>query len=483
MVTEGETSERPLSERHMPLSRLRDLSTFHRTALLGFAAAITIFAVGMAIGMRSMRSELRAQAAQLRAEQREFSLTEKLRWKGDRLATAARSYVSGDASQLPVWRVTAGEFDRARQAFVAGLRDQASAANVVQSATEFARAQSESLAAVERTHDVKAASGSLEREALPAHRRLNDNVDVFVNRAEGSFRAKHQQAEQALHHLVLGMNTLLAVLIISSVGVAWYFARHLSRAYGKEQMALQAAEQAIAARDELMGVVAHDLRNPLAAISMKAAVLGEGAESDKTRKQAQSIENVTMRMDYLIKTMLDVVTIEASHFSVKPTAGDAEDLMREIADMFGTVAEAKQILLAWKVTPPRIRVCFDRERVLQVLTNLVGNALKFTPQGGRVTMTVDVADGRARFGVSDTGHGIAGEDLPRVFDRFWRKGGVSQKGTGLGLFIAKSIVVAHGGKIWVESELGHGSTFYFTLALAPPTADVAATEQGGPVPA
>jgi signal transduction histidine kinase len=125
------------------------------------------------------------------------------------------------------------------------------------------------------------------------------------------------------------------------------------------------------------------------------------------------------------------------------------------------------VRLEQSVADAGLAVLADRERVFQVLSNLVGNALKFTPSGGRVSLSVEQQGATVRFAVCDTGPGIPPVSLPRVFDRFWTET-PGKKGTGLGLFIAKGIVDAHGGRIWVESELGHGATFAFTLPLVDP---------------
>ena len=130
--------------------------------------------------------------------------------------------------------------------------------------------------------------------------------------------------------------------------------------------------------------------------------------------------------------------------------------------MFAQRAAAQQVRFEQRLQEPGLAVHAERERVLQVLSNLVGNALKFTAQGGQVTLAVERDGPRVLFSVSDTGTGIAPEHVPHVFDRFWR-GTPGNKGTGLGLFIAQGIVAAHGGEIWVESEVGRGTTFHFEL--------------------
>jgi signal transduction histidine kinase len=130
-----------------------------------------------------------------------------------------------------------------------------------------------------------------------------------------------------------------------------------------------------------------------------------------------------------------------------------------------TLAVAKQVQLETNVRDSGLVIHADRERILQVLSNLIGNALKFSPRGGHVTIAAKRHDDEVQFAVLDTGPGISGEHLSHVFERFWKHETPGIKSTGLGLFIAKAIVEAHGGRIWAESELGHGARFYFTILL------------------
>jgi signal transduction histidine kinase len=179
--------------------------------------------------------------------------------------------------------------------------------------------------------------------------------------------------------------------------------------------------------------------------------------------------------------LLDVTTLEAGRFAVSVTRCAVADLLRETADLFGVLAASKEVHFEQSANEPRLMLLVDRERVLQVLSNLIGNALKFTPPGGDVILSIERQGGMVRFQVRDTGPGINADNLARVFERFWTET-PGKKGTGLGLFIAKGIVEAHGGRIWVESELGHGTRFFFTLPIAEAAAAQVVSAEGHAIP-
>ena len=276
-------------------------------------------------------------------------------------------------------------------------------------------------------------------------------LERLVEQKQERLQAVYTQAAADRARLMSWTWTLLGALIVLVLGIAWYFTRRLARAYGAENEALVQARRALAARDEVVSIVAHDLRNPLAAITMKASVIRTLGESERTRKQAETIENVAMRMEYLIKSLLDVASIEAGRLTVFPAPVRVDDVLDEAMEMFGGIVAAKSVHLEKIVKQPRMVMRADRERVLQILSNLVGNAVKFTPPDGRITLSAERDEQGIRFAVADTGSGIAGEDQPHIFDRFWKLDKNGARGTGLGLFIVKGLVDAHGGRLWVES--------------------------------
>lgn len=225
------------------------------------------------------------------------------------------------------------------------------------------------------------------------------------------------------------------------------------------------ADEALATRDEFLGMVGHDLRNMLAAV-MGFAALIERSESN-ARTFAQRIQRSGARMSRLIGDLVDVASIQAGALAVTCEVGDPADVVVEVVDAFQTQACASEIALIAEVIPPPSLVPFDAARVFQVLANLLSNAIKFTPPKGRVVVRVERVDDDLQFGVHDTGSGIAPDKLEEIFERFHQVEPNDRRGVGLGLYISKSIVQGHGGRIWAESKLGEGSTFYFTLPIPP----------------
>jgi signal transduction histidine kinase len=230
------------------------------------------------------------------------------------------------------------------------------------------------------------------------------------------------------------------------------------------QRSKQRAEAATRVRDDVLATVSHDLKNPVGTIFTSASLLLETElPPDAQRRQIDIIRRTAERMDRLIMDLLDVSRMEAGRFSVEPGPESLRSIIAEARELFAAVAAAKSIELASHPLDEDIIVHADRGRLLQVMSNLIGNAIKFTPEGGAVTVSVTREDGEIRLSVADTGVGIAPEHLPRIFDRFWHSG--QGGGSGLGLAIAQAIVEAHSGRIWAESSTD-GTRFQFTLPLA-----------------
>jgi signal transduction histidine kinase len=226
------------------------------------------------------------------------------------------------------------------------------------------------------------------------------------------------------------------------------------------------AERATSARDQMLGVVAHDLRNPLGTIIMASSFLAETMDvASPGHRFVKMMHRAGERMNRLIGDLLDVKRMENGRLAVEPKPIPAGVLLSEAAEMLRPLATAEGLELALEIPEELPVVAADAHRIQQVLSNLVGNAIKFTPRGGRITLRGIRTENEVRVGILDTGPGIPAEQLPHIFGQFWQGKRADRRGIGLGLGIAKGIVEAHDGTIWAESTLGEGSSFYFTLPL------------------
>jgi signal transduction histidine kinase len=226
----------------------------------------------------------------------------------------------------------------------------------------------------------------------------------------------------------------------------------------------RAAERAIRMRDDVLAIVSHDLRTPLGTILMQAeALIG----SPEVTKVGVGIMRSAHRMNRLIGDLLDASAINAGHLALDIRPHIAAEIAREAIEMFRSQAEARAITLVDELPDDTLLISCDRDRVVQVLSNLLGNAIKFTPRGGTVTIRVTREETEVSFEVVDTGQGIPPEQVPFLFDRFWR-GQTRNNGAGLGLFIARGIIAAHDRTLDVETKLGVGSRFFFSLPECPP---------------
>lgn len=230
------------------------------------------------------------------------------------------------------------------------------------------------------------------------------------------------------------------------------------------------SDDALANRDDFLGIVSHDLRGLLGGIVMSAGLLSakapQNADGDEARTQAERIQRYAARMNRLIGDLVDVASIESGKLAVRRTQEDVARLLDEAAERFEVAAAARDIALDVVVAERPLAAAFDYDRMLQVVANLISNAMKFTSAGGRIVIEADCREGQLRLSVRDTGKGIPSHLLEAIFERFWQVTANDRRGLGLGLYISRSIVEAHGGKIWAESTEGAGTTLHVELPAA-----------------
>ena len=272
---------------------------------------------------------------------------------------------------------------------------------------------------------------------------------------------------------VLGVLTLIAAesgrhYSGRALAIAHELATHAALAIDNARL-YERAQGAIRAREDVLSFVSHDLRNPLMGILLTTEMLLNavpGEERRKGWKQLERIRRGVQQMRHMIDDLLDVASLDSGRLTVKLGDHDVRQLFEEMASTLAPLAAEKRIALRFDTPPDGVIMRCDRDRVIQVLSNLIGNSIKFTPDGGSVAVAASVTGTQALVTVSDNGPGIPATVRPHIFERFWQAEETARKGRGLGLYIAKGLVEAQGGAIWVDSKTDAGTTFSFTLPLA-----------------
>lgn len=229
------------------------------------------------------------------------------------------------------------------------------------------------------------------------------------------------------------------------------------------------AQKAIQLREHVLAIVSHDLRNQLGVVAMGANVLARKAsalDSMDIKKPIDTIQRTANSMEHLVGDLLDMASIQAGRLAFERQTVELKPILMESHESHEPIARAQELRLVSDLPVDGVNVLCDRDRILQVLANLLGNAIKFCEPGDTITLRAEARDGEVRIAVSDTGPGIPAEELGRIFEPYRTIEREGKGGTGLGLYITKGIVQRHGGRIWVESTVGAGTTFFFTLPRA-----------------
>jgi signal transduction histidine kinase len=330
-------------------------------------------------------------------------------------------------------RVEREQADRSREAEVAAIDEAADAV------ISLARARADAVLAAAR------AKTDAQSPTIAGNERVLEDQVLHDERAAADKALRGKRAEHVVHHSRQREET----------------DKDLSSERAR-------SDHALATRDEFLGIVSHDLRNMLNAVVGYASLIetdvSQANHEEQVRSHAQRIRRSGARMSRLIGDLVDIASIEAGRLAVTREVGDPTHVVTEAVETFQAQASARGVSLVAEIVPPPL-VAFDPARILQVLTNLLSNAIKFTPPHGKVIVRVEHVE-ELRFAVSDTGLGIPRDQLEAVFERFLQVTKSDRRGVGLGLYISKAIVQGHGGRIWAESTIGDGSTFYFTLPVA-----------------
>lgn len=254
------------------------------------------------------------------------------------------------------------------------------------------------------------------------------------------------------------------VVRVRTLGDLTSLALRRVRLLEQEREAKEKAEAAVRVRDETLGIVSHDLRNPLTKIALSADLLTD-ATPEEQRDLINTIRSASQQMQRLIQDLLDVARLEAGRFSVNKVMLDPEPLVLEACASNEPIAALKRQVVTPHVQSPLPQICADRDRLVQVFANLIGNAIKFTPEGGTISVEAKSNGDTVEFCVRDSGPGIPEADIRNVFRPYWQAKKTAHMGAGLGLAIVRGIVEAHGGKVWAQNAAGGGAEFRFTIPV------------------
>jgi signal transduction histidine kinase len=291
----------------------------------------------------------------------------------------------------------------------------------------------------------------------------------LLDESISNYQTEQRNAMANAIHLHTRVAIVLVLLALgAAITVIWLVLRLRTLT---DTLAAESDERlaALRSRDEILGIVSHDLRSPLTTISLSTQLI-DGSPPEEQKEHIDTILSTTRRMERLIQDLLDITKIEGSTLSIRHDDIDACELAEEVVAGHEPIARQKKIQFQPSIASPLPAICGDHDRLVQALANLIGNALKFTPEGGTVRFIAERRDGSVRFSVIDSGPGIPPADLPHLFEPFWQAKKTAHLGAGLGLKITRAIVEAHGGSIQVGNEPGGGACFAFEVpAIHRPT--------------
>ena len=292
-------------------------------------------------------------------------------------------------------------------------------------------------------------------------------LQSLVNEKTQNFEeAKKEDAQLSRKVLfILGFASLICLTFAGVIGsLCIKLIRHKKRTEEKESFISNA-------RKDIVDTVSHDLKNPLSSIRLGLQYLEKKLSKNRTCSDMEVSKGLAIifrsvdKMEKLISDLLDHTKLEAGKMVLEPTQCDLAKFIRELIDQFRPIAQSKKVRISASLMEDGRSISCDQGRVEQVISNIIGNALKFTPEGGEIHISMEYREENIVISVQDNGYGMTRDQLEHVFDRYWQVKETAHQGVGLGLAIAKIVVEGHHGKIWVESELGKGSTFYFSLPI------------------
>jgi signal transduction histidine kinase len=439
---------------------------FRKLLFAGLGALVVLVATMAATGIVALHFVSSNEGALATQYADDLALVQRVRHVADQLVETSRGYLLGGEDALR------GQFSASRRELDHALSELArlrldprsgQEADAVHRAVHaYVEAAARAIEQRSTLRDPTQIVPVFDNTLVPLQAELEADLARLAVRQRTAFETSLRSA-QALAGRAQFVLVLSSILAIScGIALALVVSRRLSGQFREVEAATALATRAAAAREEILAVVSHDLRNPLQAIMMSTTLVHDTTREEVTRRYALTMTNAAQRMKHMIDELLEASQIENDKVVLCCEPIEARDLVDAAVELFHARADERSVTLSCEVSLGRIVA--DRERVIEVLSNLFGNALKFTPRGGHIAVRADLAGDMGRFSIADDGPGIAADKVSHLFERYWqgdqRKG---REGLGLGLYICKRLVEAHHGAIGVESAVGKGTTFWFTV--------------------
>lgn len=308
----------------------------------------------------------------------------------------------------------------------------------------------------------------LKYKIRPTNRRLQSIITDLIKAETVRYNVARSEIDSTRHRLL--QHILLSTILPLLIGIFILFLVRSLLIQSKKNH--ETVIKAVKSRDDVLAIVSHDLKNPLSTIMLSIELLKrkmtkENIKDESMLKTISSIDRASQVMDDLILNLLDQSKLEADKLILDLKEEDLSEIIQEVELILTPIAKEKSITIQNKLPPDPLTILCDKKRLMQVFSNLIGNAIKFLDIGDKIEVEAHQEEKNIVISIKDTGPGIAPEALPHLFDRYWQVKETAKMGTGLGLAIVKGFVEAHGGKIWVTSQLNSGSTFTFTLPCIP----------------
>jgi signal transduction histidine kinase len=435
---------------------------FRSRLVIGHAALLVlmlVLGVTAVVGLHVSSSRLEQTGRTLNTD---LLVAEQLRFRAEQVVASTRRYLlSPTAETRGRFDVTVARVDES----LAKLQDLGLALAPVEIAVRNYLAVAR--AAVERRGVIRDSADMLpfyEASVVPARDQLDSALAQFVDQERAMFERGSTDARSFATRTQQFVLFATALGLVLGSALAAMSIRRLNAMFVSEHEATVTARRAVNSRDEVLAIVSHDLRSPLQTINLATDTLRDGERDRLAQTSIRAIERATTRMQELIDQLLDLAALDRGPLAIAPAPCRLDELVDGVVTPAEIRAAAAGISLRVS-TPGSIEVVLDRARILQVLGNLIDNAIKHTPAGGMIELSITVGEKTLRFEVRDSGPGIPAAQLEQVFVRYWRGSTIGRGSLGLGLHICKEIVVAHGGEIGVDSEVGRGSTFWFAIPV------------------